>query len=67
MKITFFIMIFIIIINLSATIINIPSDYLTIQEGINESANGDTVLVQPGTYVENITTMAKIFMLLHYS
>jgi hypothetical protein len=38
----------------SATIINIPDDYLTIQEGINASTDGDTVLVQPGTYVENI-------------
>ena len=38
----------------SATIINIPDDYLTIQEGIDASTDGDTVLVQPGTYVENI-------------
>jgi len=38
----------------SATIINIPADYPTIQQGINVSAVGDTVLVQPGTYVENI-------------
>lgn len=38
----------------SATIINIPDDYLTIQEGIDASADGDTVLVQPGTYVENV-------------
>lgn len=38
----------------SATIINIPDDYPTIQEGIDASADGDTVLVQPGTYVENI-------------
>ncbi len=35
-------------------IINIPGDYSTIQLGINASANGDTVLVQPGIYVENI-------------
>ena len=38
----------------SATIISIPDDYPTIQEGIDASSDGDTVLVQPGTYVENI-------------
>ncbi|UCC79645.1 MAG: right-handed parallel beta-helix repeat-containing protein [Candidatus Zixiibacteriota bacterium] len=38
----------------SATIINIPNDYPTIQQGIDASVNGDTVLVQPGTYYENI-------------
>ncbi len=38
----------------SATIINIPGDYPTIQQGIDASTDGDTVLVQPGTYVENI-------------
>ncbi len=37
-----------------ATVINIPDDYPTIQEGIDASTDGDTVLVQPGTYVENI-------------
>ncbi|MEE9554235.1 MAG: right-handed parallel beta-helix repeat-containing protein [candidate division Zixibacteria bacterium] len=37
-----------------ATIINIPDDYLTIQQGIDVSSDGDTVLVQPGTYVEII-------------
>ena len=37
-----------------ATIINIPGDYPTIQQGINSSTDGDTVLVQPGTYYENI-------------
>jgi len=38
----------------SATIINIPADWPTIQQGIDASADRDTVLVQPGTYVENI-------------
>ncbi len=38
----------------SATIINIPGDYPTIQQGIDASVDGDTVLVQPGTYAENI-------------
>jgi hypothetical protein len=37
-----------------ATIINVPGDYPTIQEGINGSSNGDTVLVQPDTYMENV-------------
>ncbi|MBD3168637.1 MAG: T9SS type A sorting domain-containing protein [candidate division Zixibacteria bacterium] len=38
----------------SATIINIPGDYPEIQSGIDVSSNGDTVLVQPGTYYENL-------------
>lgn len=32
----------------------IPGDYPTIQEGIDSCSDGDTVLVEPGTYVENI-------------
>jgi len=38
----------------SATVINVPLDYQTIQHGINASVDGDTVLVQPGIYMENI-------------
>jgi len=34
--------------------INGSGDYTSIQEGINNSVNGDTVLVYPGTYYENI-------------
>jgi hypothetical protein len=51
-----------------ATIINVPDDYQTIQEGIDASSDGDTVLVQPGTYVENINfngyniTLGSLFL-----
>ena len=38
----------------SATILNVPADYSTIQDGINASSDGDTVLVQPGGYFENL-------------
>lgn len=37
-----------------ATIINVPSDYTTIQSALNNCSNDDTVLVQPGTYFENV-------------
>ncbi len=44
---------------LSATIINIPDDYSTIQAGIDASSDGDSVLVQPGGYYENLTIEEK--------
>ena len=34
--------------------IHVPGDYAKIQEAIDASVNGDTVLVAPGTYVEKI-------------
>lgn len=43
----------------SAQIINIPADYPTIQQGIDAAVNNDIVLVQPGTYVENINYLGK--------
>jgi len=52
-----------------ATIIQVPGGQPTIQAGINASVNGDTVLVAPGTYQENIhfrkkgITVASRFLL----
>jgi hypothetical protein len=47
----------------SATIINIPADWPTIQQGINATVPGDTVLVQPGTYYENINFSGRNIVL----
>jgi hypothetical protein len=41
-------------VSVSATTIEVPGQYSSIQAGINASSNGDTVLVDSGTYVENI-------------
>ena len=42
-----------------ANIINVPDDFETIQGAIDESEDGDTVLVQPGRYIENINFEGK--------
>ena len=49
----------------SATTINIPSDYTTIQEGLNASVDGDTVLVAQGTYSENLILANEIVLASH--
>jgi predicted outer membrane repeat protein len=39
--------------------IRIPKDYSSIQEGIEKAVDGDTILVAPGTYHENIDFLGK--------
>jgi hypothetical protein len=46
-------------LNIWANKIKIPADYSKIQYGINHAAKGDTVLVSPGTYYENINFKGK--------
>ncbi len=42
-----------------ATVIEVPVDFATIQAAINASADGDTIIVFPGTYLENINFRGK--------
>ena len=42
-----------------SAVLHVPSAYNTIQEAINASADGDMVLVEPGTYIENLNLLGK--------
>ncbi len=44
---------------LKGNVIKVPETYLTIQQAINQSGNGDTIIVSPGTYYENINFNGK--------
>ena len=37
----------------------VPDDYPTIQEAVIAAVNGDTIMVKPGEYIENITIKSK--------
>ena len=53
------------VVSVSATTINIPADYPTIQEGFDASIDGDTVLVAPGIYYENLILEKEIVFASH--
>lgn len=38
----------------AATIINVPGDQPTIQAAVDAASSGDTIIVSPGTYYENV-------------
>jgi len=46
--------------------INVPDDFTKIQDAINSSVNGDTIIVAPGTYFENINFRGKNILLSSY-
>lgn len=43
----------------SALIINVPGNYSTISAALRSASNGDTILVEPGTYFENLNFRGK--------
>ena len=43
-----------------ATTISIPTDYPTIQEGIDAAEDGDVILIAQGTYYENLNLNKEI-------
>jgi len=50
-----------------ATTIYVPDDYTEIQDAIDNSVNGDTIIVRPGTYLENIDFKGKAITLVSES
>lgn len=59
-----FLMVLALSFQVCAATIYVPADQPNIQAGINAAASNDTVLVAPGTYVENINFLGKAVVLL---
>ena len=49
--------------NASATVIHVPADYPTIQQGIDACSDNDTVMVANGAYFENINISLTISLI----
>lgn len=54
---------FLLAVSAHGTIKGVPGQYATIQAAINASSNGDTILVEPGTYTENINFRGRNIVL----
>jgi len=50
-------------LSIRTTRLNVPAQFPTIQLAINQAKDGDTILVSPGTYKENIVWIATNFIL----
>ncbi|MCF7913307.1 MAG: T9SS type A sorting domain-containing protein [Candidatus Cloacimonetes bacterium] len=46
-----------------AAVLHVPENYSSINDALNILVDGDTILVQPGTYVETLTIENKYFTL----
>ena len=62
-KILSIVTLFLLMVPVFATTINIPGDYPTIQDGIEAASDGDTVLVHPGTFYGAIDFLGKSIVL----
>jgi len=62
-----FLVIVTISVHSSAEVINVPDDFDIIQDAVDASEDGDTVLVQPGEYVENINFSGKAISIISIS
>jgi len=49
-------------VNPQPTTLLVPSQFTSIQTAINTANNGDTILVGPGTYYEDITLTKELFL-----
>jgi subtilase family protein/Big-like domain-containing protein len=56
-----------VVVTATGEVINVPSEYSTIQAAINAAISGDIILVDTGTYVEDINFSAKDITLISVS
>jgi len=62
-KVVIILIILILISPVIGDVISIPDEYSTIQSGIEQAEDGDTILVSPGTYYENINFSGRNILL----